>query len=144
MSIDEVKAYIENKIVWKMEESLSGSLLEARVTAPADPSLALTIPAPYNLCDVQMLGSYKQTPSTEVIRKMQAAPASTTKKLVGEARKAKASDETMCSFWTLGYTYEDAEKLAGAWGVDVYEAKMRVGAAARKGQLATVNTALGR
>lgn len=144
MSIDEVKAYIENKIVWKMEDGLSGSLLEARVTSPADPSLALSIPAPYNLCDVQMLAAYKQTPSTEAIRRMTTAPAGTTKKLVGEARKAKGGDEGMCSFWTLGYTYEDAEKLAGVWGVDVYEAKARVGTAARKGQLATVNAALGR
>ncbi|MBO3093993.1 hypothetical protein [Cellulomonas dongxiuzhuiae] len=38
------------------------------------------------------------------------------------------------AFWSVGYTYEDAEQLAALWGVDVSETKARAGQALVDGQ----------
>ena len=42
------------------------------------------------------------------------------------AKKATSEGLKICEFWDLDFQYEDAEALAGVWGVDTYEAKMTI------------------
>ena len=39
----------------------------------------------------------------------------------------KAKEAKKCDFWDHGFQYEDAEVMAQAWGLDIYETKMKLG-----------------
>ena len=44
-------------------------------------------------------------------------------KAADAARKKSIAD---CDFWSLDFTYEDAEVMAGFWKIDTYEAKLKM------------------
>lgn len=42
-------------------------------------------------------------------------------------KKARGGKRVACEYWETKYTFEDAEVLAGAWGLSLEEAKARIG-----------------
>ena len=90
---------------------------------------AAYVKEPISTCEIRNLSSYwsKSTADT----KLAIGQAITEKKdLLSIIQKANqnARDKGVadCEFWDLDFTYEDAEVMGTAWGVDTYEAKMKL------------------
>ena len=86
---------------------------------------------PISSCEIRNLSSYWKTDLTETKLSIGKAAAKQ-KELLSTIQKAnkKARTEGIkdCDFWDLDFTYSDAEIMGTAWGVDTYEAKMKLAA----------------
>ncbi len=83
-------------------------------------------------CDARTLAAYWKVDLTEAKARIGAefsrGSARKVELQLQQARKKlKGKKRVVCEFWETNYSYEDAEALAGAWGVDVEQAKARVG-----------------
>lgn len=142
VDVQEAKARIERKLIFKTDDGLR----ELIGSAPA-PTVH-SVPAGYTTCDAELIAAAWGSDLNDVKAAMESKISSGNKaqldSVLGGARKSKGSDTSLCQFWTLPYSYEDAERLATTWKVDISEAKARVAAAARAGSLSKVDKALGR
>jgi hypothetical protein len=86
---------------------------------------------PISSCEIRNLASYWKTDVTDTKLSIGKAAAEQ-KDLLSTIQKANAQARTSgikdCDFWSLDFTYEDAELMGAAWGVDTYEAKMKLAA----------------
>ena len=103
--------------------------------ANEDTYIAAYIKEPISTCEVRNLSSYWSKSAKET--KIAIGQAITEKKdLLPVIQKANqnARDKGVadCEFWDLDFTYEDAEVMGLAWGVDTYEAKMKLAKIAAK------------
>ena len=91
-------------------------------------------------CEIRNLSSYWSKSATDT--KIAIGKAITEKKdLLPIIQKANQSARDKgvadCDFWQLDFTYEDAEVMGAAWGVDTYEAKMKLANVAAKESFST-------
>ena len=103
--------------------------------ANEDAYISAYIEAPISNCEVRNLSSYWSKSTKET--KIAIGQAITEKKdLLPVIQKANQSARDKgvadCEFWDLDFTYEDAEVMGKAWGVDTYEAKMKLANIAAK------------
>ncbi|HMV69825.1 MAG TPA: hypothetical protein PKA64_23495 [Myxococcota bacterium] len=151
VEIYDAKARIELKLIWRNEGILSDELKAAGAYSSGsdvDPvGMTAFLKSPYTSCDAELVaaawGTELESTKAMLGSKIVSGYGSLAKKEVKRARKERMGDTSLCAFWTLPLTYEDAEVLASAWGVDVSEAKTRVETAARAGKLSTVFKKLG-
>ena len=109
----------------------------------ASPALAQSAPdhsahyfsqTTYGYCDATLIAGLWGESVTEakstIGYKLSNGLESTLKDALAEARKkalvAFDNNRLRCSYHLLGYSYEDAEKLAAYWGTDPWEAKQRI------------------
>ena len=86
-------------------------------------------------CEIRNLSSYWSKSTTDT--KIAIGKAITEKKdllpIIKKANQsARDSGAKDCDFWQLDFSYEDAEVMGTAWGVDTYEAKMKLANIAAK------------
>lgn len=101
----------------------------------------------YGYCDTKVLADYWKTDITEAKTRIgqhnRAGTMGQLQKSLDKARKKlKSKKRVVCEFWETDYRYEDAEALAMAWGVDVAQAKLRIGRAVTIGQGARIDQEL--
>ena len=97
--------------------------------ANEDTYIAAYIKEPISTCEIRNLSSYWSKSTTDT--KLAIGQAITEKKdllpIIQKANKnARAQGVADCEFWDLDFTYEDAEVMGIAWGIDTYEAKMKL------------------
>lgn len=143
----EAKARMERKIIYREIDALRAQLAQARAAqGPPPPPNKPADFGPFNFCDADVLAAHwgkEYSEAKAFIRTNVAAgtPQKVTKKLE-PARMAQAANMGICQFWSLPYTYEDAEAIAKLWSIDVSEAKARIEQKARVGALDFVDVTL--
>lgn len=91
--------------------------------------IAAYLKEPISTCELRNLGSYWNKPATDT--KIAIGKTLTEKKdllpIIQKANEqARAKGVADCDYWSLDFSYEDAEVMGKAWGVDTYEAKMKL------------------
>lgn len=93
----------------------------------------------YSYCDARVLATYWKVDvdqaKARVGRQIKAGAGRKIQAQLDAAhKKLKGKKRVECDFWETTYSYEDAEALAGAWGVDVMDAKTRIARQASLGR----------
>lgn len=146
VDVYEAKARIEDALIWHMEPKVDGIL--ADLAARDGAARQAFDDSGYTPCDADLLAHAWGMSADEAKGILSTKTDPTSQKMFTKelrtARKTFAKDEDVCPYWTLGYDYEDAEALAGLWGVDTWDAKIRVSEAAKKGKLVKIEKLLTR
>ena len=84
---------------------------------------------PISMCELRNLSSYWKT--SEADTKISIGKALTEKQdllpIIQKANQhARDNGQVDCDFWQMQFEYEDAEVMGNAWGIDTYEAKMKL------------------
>lgn len=103
----------------------------------------------YSYCDALVLAAYwKETTSDAKMRIGRKIGwgdhAIVVSELAQAQSQAHARNEVPCEFWDTGFTWDDAVRLAAAWGTDEYSAKTKVAKMCSWGQRTEVMEALAR
>ena len=111
--------------------------------ASEDAYIAAYNKEPISTCEIRNLSSYWNTSTTDT--KIAIGKALGEKKdllsVIQEANQhAREKGVADCDFWQLDFTYEDAEVMGTVWGVDTYEAKMKLANIAAKQSFSTAKT----
>ncbi|HMV68313.1 MAG TPA: hypothetical protein PKA64_15810 [Myxococcota bacterium] len=142
----DAKARMEQKIMYHEVDELKAQVRAARAATPTPTPNMSSEYGPYNLCDLDVLAAYwkKDLPEIKTLVRTNVAAGTPQKveKRLAPARAALAGDTSMCPFWELPYTYDDAEAIASAWGVDVAQVKARIEKKARAGNLSVIDSKL--
>ncbi|MBT3218945.1 MAG: hypothetical protein HN348_07620 [Proteobacteria bacterium] len=146
MDIGEAKAYIESKItngseyyLWEELEFAGDEPYYDEGYAEDDGeyfddsnSLNAFWDSPYVHCDAHVLAEYWQSATyetkTHIGYKVMNGYTDMLEAELAEARSGLASQNrtNICEYWETDFEWNDAEALAGLWGVDITEAKGRI------------------
>lgn len=123
ISVSEAKATLARKASVNGEEAVRKDVLNGLTATQGGGAAPLV-----DKCHRKMLGHLWAQNTAEVKatvqRKISMGGTQFLKNEIAESRKlASATERAACSFWDTPYTYKDAEKLAGRWGMSVSQAK---------------------
>ena len=101
----------------------------------------------YSYCDAKVLAAYWKVDITAAKARIGGAeshgsPARLAKQLKAARKATKGGKRHACEFYETSYTYEDASALAGAWGVDIEQAKTRIARQTTLGHTAKLDNKL--
>lgn len=124
-----MSSMIRNERVSEVDEALTSG----RTPPVSNPDIATAVFAGHNACDAALLAAFWGTNSEQAMERIGQTIAKTGRLSVeqdlAQARKSPSEPvkEACGYFATEEYTYDDADFLATVWGIDVYDAKMRIG-----------------
>jgi len=145
VDVYEAKARIEDALIWRTEDKIWTALHEAKAESAQKQEQFLA--SGLSFCDAELLAREWGVSAEEargvIGTKSMTARDPQIRRDLKLARKHHGRDESACAWYDIGYTYEDAEALASLWGVETWEAKARLEAAARKGKESKIRALLG-
>lgn len=115
--------------------------------AGADDDFSAYANSAYSYCDAKVLSAYWKIDVEDAKARIGAqvrkgASRAVDANLKQARKKLKGRARVVCDFWETRYNYDDAEALAGAWGVDVAQAKTRIGHEVTLGHQAALDSKL--
>lgn len=115
--------------------------------ASADDDWAAFANSTYSYCDAKVLAAYWKVEVDQAKARIgaqvrQGTPRTVDLSLQKARKKLKGRARVTCDYWETRYSYEDAGALASAWGVDVSEAKARIGREVTLGRQARLDDKL--
>ncbi|RYG36971.1 MAG: hypothetical protein EON93_04355 [Burkholderiales bacterium] len=145
---------MSNEPIFSRPAGLSALALTAAISAVVSPAPAQAQDgraittfsrSQYNYCDAKLIGALFQVGTVggkvAIGQKIQNGIGSNIPLVLRESR----AGGNRCAFEDTEFTYEDAEILAGVWGLNTpYQAKLKVARYATNGQTGIVRRALGR
>ena len=91
---------------------------------------AAYLSAEISKCELRNLQSYWKLSTEQETKIAIGKKVFERQELLGEIRNARTqavqAAQQDCDFWSLDFSYSDAEVMAAVWGTDTYEAKMKI------------------
>jgi hypothetical protein len=153
----EAKMRIERKVLLGSESYLNDQLQQARNLSnvpdsnPSDDLMEVFLNSRYGYCDAKMIslvwGSSVQDAKVTLGLKVLSNLENLADADIASGRERslaafETNRELRCSYEEAGYSYEDAVLLGQVWGIDSWEAKMRIERQVLLGDLSVVRQAL--